>query len=60
MSIISLASLLHDLYKLSRALPDILFAASLRLCPKVFGFSLISSFSKFFLIFLIFSKFFLI
>ena len=36
------------------ALIDILFAASLGLYPKVFGFSLISNFSKFFLVFRVF------
>ena len=44
MSIFSLICFLHDLYKSSGALLDILFAASLGLYPKVFGFSVISSF----------------
>ena len=54
MSIFSLASSLHDLYKSSWALLDILFAASLGLYPKVFDFSLISNFSKFFFVFRVF------
>ena len=36
------------------ALLDILFAASLGLYLKIFGFSLISNFSKFFLVFRVF------
>ena len=36
------------------ALLDILFAASLGLYPKVFGSSVISNFSKFFLVFRVF------
>ena len=54
MSIFSLTSSLHDLYKSSWALLDILFAASSGLYPKVFDFSLISNFSKFFFVFRVF------